>query len=378
MNTNLLTIVNQIAAQHGEAILADPKRLKAVFSDLAKNDPKPLRLAFGRAIEAGAYTALKTAPDTAERASRKASIAQRLRDEHGLDAALCTEALDILDAALLAEQPYKAAASLPTKSAAQRNKAVWYALAAALVAVAAAGIIIAARRTPSLNTGEYSAIMTMKERVKAAGGNVDGTLRFSIQWNEGAYNPNDFDAHCVEPDKNQINFHTPDGHRSDGSLDVDIINPVQGLPAVENITWPSAQKMLEGNYTFYVHCYSDNGGRNGFSAEIEYAGQIYTFTHAKPLREDESVLVAVVNYSRKDGFKLIKSMDKDTQITHLLHFGRIFASQKPGYPLQLQAAARRPLGYSKAQSALWAIFAAGRNAKLKNRHGGRFLSQFRF
>ncbi|MDR2491782.1 MAG: hypothetical protein LBD20_10320 [Spirochaetaceae bacterium] len=52
--------------------------------------------------------------------------------------------------------------------------------------------------------------------------------------------------------------------------------------------------------------------------------------------------------------------------------------QKPGYPLQLQAAARRPLGYRKARSALVGIFAAGRNAKLKNPQGCGFLSQFRF
>jgi hypothetical protein len=63
MNTNLLNIVKQITAEHGEAALADPQRVKAFFGDLAKDEPKPLRLAFGRCIEAGAYAALKTAPD---------------------------------------------------------------------------------------------------------------------------------------------------------------------------------------------------------------------------------------------------------------------------------------------------------------------------
>ncbi|GMO66153.1 MAG: hypothetical protein Ta2A_14220 [Treponemataceae bacterium] len=100
MNTNLLTIVRQIVATHGESILENPQRLKSFFSDLAKNEPKPLRVAFGRCIEAGAYAALKNAPDAGERASRKASIAQRLRDDMGLDAALCAEALDVLEAAL--------------------------------------------------------------------------------------------------------------------------------------------------------------------------------------------------------------------------------------------------------------------------------------
>jgi flagellar FliL protein len=100
MNTNLLNVVKRIAAEHGEGILGDPQRLKAFFGDLAKDEPKALRVAFGRCIEAGAYTALKTAPNQSERAERKAAIAQRVRDEQGLDIALCVEALDILEAAL--------------------------------------------------------------------------------------------------------------------------------------------------------------------------------------------------------------------------------------------------------------------------------------
>jgi hypothetical protein len=100
MNTNLVHIVKQIIAEYGEAVLADPQRLKAFFSDLAKDEPKPLRIAFGRCVEAGAYAALNGAPDAAERAERKAAIAQRLRDEHGLDITLCAEAIDILEAAM--------------------------------------------------------------------------------------------------------------------------------------------------------------------------------------------------------------------------------------------------------------------------------------
>ncbi|MDR2631627.1 MAG: hypothetical protein LBC60_11960, partial [Spirochaetaceae bacterium] len=104
MNTNLVHIVKQIIADNGEAVLNDPKRLRAFFSDLAKDEPKPLRIAFGRCVEAGAYTALKDAPDAAERTERKAAIARRLRDEHGLDLTLCGEALDVLEAVLPEEK----------------------------------------------------------------------------------------------------------------------------------------------------------------------------------------------------------------------------------------------------------------------------------
>jgi molecular chaperone GrpE (heat shock protein) len=104
MNTNLSNIVIQIITEYGESILADHRRLTAFFSDLAKDEPKPLRTAFVHCIEADAHTALKDAPDAAERVERKAAIAQRLRDEHGLDITLCGEALDILEAALSEEK----------------------------------------------------------------------------------------------------------------------------------------------------------------------------------------------------------------------------------------------------------------------------------
>jgi hypothetical protein len=103
MDTNLVDIVKHITMEHGEAVLNDPQRLKAFFSDLAKDEPKPLRIAFGRCVEAGAYTALKTTHDSVDRAECKAAITQRLRDEHGLDVTLCGEALDILEAALFAD-----------------------------------------------------------------------------------------------------------------------------------------------------------------------------------------------------------------------------------------------------------------------------------
>jgi hypothetical protein len=41
MNAGLTAIIKRIVAEYGEAVLADPARLKAFFSDLAKDEPKP-------------------------------------------------------------------------------------------------------------------------------------------------------------------------------------------------------------------------------------------------------------------------------------------------------------------------------------------------
>lgn len=120
----------------------------------------------------------------------------------------------------------------------------------------------------------------MKANVKAAGGNVDGVLRFSIQWNESGNDNSDLDAHCIEPDGNEIAFfrcRKPQMSSMTGQLDVDITQPnvqMPGRPAVENITWVDMSKMKTGTYKFFVNQYSARGSK-GFKAEIEFNGEIY-------------------------------------------------------------------------------------------------------
>lgn len=149
---------------------------------------------------------------------------------------------------------------------------------------------------------------SIKERVKKAGGGVTGVLRFSIQWNDGDNNPNDFDAHCREPNGNLIDYPSKGlVHASSGILDVDIITP-GGKVAVENITWSRKGSMQDGEYIFLVHCYSHNGGTTGFTAEIEYEGKSYLFTYDKGLKQGEKIVVAKGRFSQANGFALIESL----------------------------------------------------------------------
>lgn len=148
----------------------------------------------------------------------------------------------------------------------------------------------------------------IRENVKAAGGDVEGDLRFSIQWNEDGTDNCDLDAHCREADGYEIYFGSarkPHYSRMGGQLDVDIIYP-NGNTAVENITWPDRKRMRAGKYLFFVHQYSGSA-RKGFRAEIEFDGTIYSFDYSKTMRSGEAVGVAEVTLDR-DGKFTIKEL----------------------------------------------------------------------
>lgn len=151
---------------------------------------------------------------------------------------------------------------------------------------------------------------SMKEQVKSLGGKVDGVMRFSIRWNDGKiHNENDLDAHCDLPDGDTIYYMRSFSSRTSGKLDVDIQLPNNNIPAIENIAFPSKDRLIEGDYVFYVNCFNYRGGDDGFSAEIEVDGEVYEFNYPNIMRGKEKVKVATVNYSKKNGFKVTTHLD---------------------------------------------------------------------
>ena len=145
---------------------------------------------------------------------------------------------------------------------------------------------------------------SIKEQVKAAGGNVEGEIRISLSW----FNYDDLDLHAYEPNGTEICFHSnrkPEKTSHSGQLDVDMnAGGSHSRTPVENITWDNKSKMLEGVYKVYVHNYSKRESIDfGFIVEIEHGGQIHTFNYPLEVKSKQNVLVAEFTYNKATGIK---------------------------------------------------------------------------
>ncbi len=151
---------------------------------------------------------------------------------------------------------------------------------------------------------------SIKQRVKGAGGNVDGVLRCSLAW----FNYDDLDLHMLEPNGNRIFFQNKRiKHPSSGMLDVDMNVSATTRAAVENIVYTDERKMPEGIYQLLVHCYNARETKDvGFEVELEHQGQVHLFTYIKRVRQDEKVLVAKFKFNRKTGLEFIETLPRSS------------------------------------------------------------------
>lgn len=140
-------------------------------------------------------------------------------------------------------------------------------------------------------TGDFTD--SIKERVKAAGGNVTGDLCCRLAWDY----TDDLDFHMHEPSGYNIYFsnrsHTsPNG----GRLDVDA-NGGSGMMAepVENIFYANRNNMRDGTYILSVNNYNRRSSDGvGFDVQIEFDGDIHQFHYDKVIKTREIVEVAKI------------------------------------------------------------------------------------
>lgn len=126
---------------------------------------------------------------------------------------------------------------------------------------------------------------SIKQRVKAAGGNVNALLRVSLGW----FNYDDLDIHCLTPNEEHLYY----GHKA-GILDVDMnaAGAKDSRAAVENLAF---QSLVDGQYRFFVNNYMKKESIDlGFTIEIEHRGITQEFSYNKAVRDKENVEVALL------------------------------------------------------------------------------------
>lgn len=144
---------------------------------------------------------------------------------------------------------------------------------------------------------------SIKERVKAAGGNVTGELCCRLAWDY----TDDLDFWMDEPNRNSIYFgNRRQRSRNGGMLDVDA-NGADGVrpDPCENIFYERVSTMAPGTYTLKVNNYSRRSDGSGFEVEIDYRGEVFSFCYDRVVSQGSYVEVAKIVKS-KDGTIEIK------------------------------------------------------------------------
>jgi hypothetical protein len=151
---------------------------------------------------------------------------------------------------------------------------------------------------------------SIKERVKAAGGQVVGELRISLSW----YNTDDLDIHVVCPDGFKIYYGRKHHSPSNGTLDVDMnAGGRSSTTPVENIIFPNKHSMIEGIYEVRVNQYSRRNTTNvGYDVQIEHEGNITDVHYDKSPRNTD--VICRITYSKTEGIKFDKVVDSKISV----------------------------------------------------------------
>ncbi len=139
---------------------------------------------------------------------------------------------------------------------------------------------------------------SIKERVKAAGGDVLGEFCCRLAW----FNYDDLDVSMLEPDGYRIYFsNRQTTSPSGGRLDVDMNAGCNGSRTpVENIFYRNLSKMKDGIYTLQVHNFRKRETKDeGFEVEVDIQGELHSFSYPKAVKNDERITVAKFRFDKK-------------------------------------------------------------------------------
>lgn len=153
---------------------------------------------------------------------------------------------------------------------------------------------------------------SIKERVKKAGGKVDGYMRVSLSW----FNRDDLDLHVVTPSRNEIYFNTRQDSITRGILDVDMNVHGESTDPVENITWNNKGYIESGKYKVFVTNFTKRETKDiGFEIEFEVNGVVTNYSYKKPMRGQENKTVFTFDFDKNLGDVTEIKVEKDIDTT---------------------------------------------------------------
>ncbi len=119
---------------------------------------------------------------------------------------------------------------------------------------------------------------SVKQRVKAAGGNVNALLRVSLSW----FNTDDLDLHAILPTGTLIYY-----ANKMGVLDVDMNAHVLTRNPVENLAFSA---LKDGVYRIGVNQFRRRESADaGFAIEVEFGGVVHQYSHPRSPTQGETV-----------------------------------------------------------------------------------------
>lgn len=114
---------------------------------------------------------------------------------------------------------------------------------------------------------------SIKEKVKAAGGNTDAPLRISLAW----FNGDDLDIRVSAPGYDRVIYFAQPQNCLDVDMNAHVVR--NAVDPVENVSFRAPR---DGVYKIQVHNYCRRSTDNvGFVIELENNGQIQQFSHSK-------------------------------------------------------------------------------------------------
>lgn len=151
---------------------------------------------------------------------------------------------------------------------------------------------------------------SIKERVKAAGGKVEGALRISLAWNNG----DDLDLHMRTPRGEHLYYGNRRGGGAYLDLDMNGMDKHDDLNPVENIIFERESQIEEGIYKVWVNQYNVRSrDRVGFTLELEHGNTTLEFSRPQAMSRGSDVDVITFRYTRKGGVEVIESLPHSKQ-----------------------------------------------------------------